>query len=257
LIHHPIQKALSIVKSSSVRCLVMGGQACVLYGGAEFSRDLDLAISAAPGNVKTVRRAIENLQAERVFFPDLDVAALERGHACHFRCRAPGVENLRIDLMTRMRGCPDFEELWSRRTVVDLPEIGAIDVISLPDLIRAKKTQRSKDWPMIRRLVEADCLQFRGSPSQAQKRFWLLECRTPSLLVEMARAWPDACKELASGRDLLSAALRGDVPAVRNGLEREEEREREADRAYWAPLRAELEEWRREGRETVGKGEND
>ncbi len=29
-----------------VRALLMGGQACVLYGGAEFSRDTDLAILA-------------------------------------------------------------------------------------------------------------------------------------------------------------------------------------------------------------------
>jgi hypothetical protein len=29
----------------------MGGQACVLYGAAEFSRDTDLAILANPGAV--------------------------------------------------------------------------------------------------------------------------------------------------------------------------------------------------------------
>jgi hypothetical protein len=30
----------------------MGGQACVLYGAAEFSRDLDLALLPDPANLK-------------------------------------------------------------------------------------------------------------------------------------------------------------------------------------------------------------
>jgi hypothetical protein len=44
LIPNPIQKVLSTLSSHGVRHLLMGGQACVLYGGAEFSRDCDIAI---------------------------------------------------------------------------------------------------------------------------------------------------------------------------------------------------------------------
>lgn len=36
----------------------MGGQACVLYGAAEFSRDLDLAILPDPDNLDRLRRAL-------------------------------------------------------------------------------------------------------------------------------------------------------------------------------------------------------
>jgi len=43
LIPNPIQKVLSTLSTRQVRYLLMGGQACVLYGAAEFSRDLDLA----------------------------------------------------------------------------------------------------------------------------------------------------------------------------------------------------------------------
>jgi hypothetical protein len=35
----------------------MGGQACVFYGGAEFSRDTDLAILADPENLKRLQQA--------------------------------------------------------------------------------------------------------------------------------------------------------------------------------------------------------
>jgi hypothetical protein len=39
LIPSPIRKVLSSIQTSRVKALLMGGQACVLYGAAEFSRD--------------------------------------------------------------------------------------------------------------------------------------------------------------------------------------------------------------------------
>ncbi len=34
-----------------VHALLMGGQACVFYGAAEFSRDTDIAVLAEPDNL--------------------------------------------------------------------------------------------------------------------------------------------------------------------------------------------------------------
>src|ERR1700757_3410913 len=42
LIRNPIRKVLSSMQAHRVRALLMGGQACVFYGAAEFSRDTDL-----------------------------------------------------------------------------------------------------------------------------------------------------------------------------------------------------------------------
>jgi hypothetical protein len=36
----------------------MGGQACILYGAAEFSRDVDVAVAADDGNLNLLRRAL-------------------------------------------------------------------------------------------------------------------------------------------------------------------------------------------------------
>ncbi len=44
MIPNPILKVLSSMRSNGVRALLMGGQACVFYGAAEFSRDTDLAV---------------------------------------------------------------------------------------------------------------------------------------------------------------------------------------------------------------------
>jgi len=43
--------------SHRVRALLMGGQACVFYGAAEFSRDTDLLILADAGNLARLEAA--------------------------------------------------------------------------------------------------------------------------------------------------------------------------------------------------------
>jgi hypothetical protein len=43
----------------------MGGQACILYGAAEFSRDIDLAVLASAK--QRLRDALAELRAEPVY----------------------------------------------------------------------------------------------------------------------------------------------------------------------------------------------
>ena len=54
----------------------MGGQACVLYGAAEFSRDTDLVILADADNLTRLRRALAELQAEVIAVPPLPGAVI-------------------------------------------------------------------------------------------------------------------------------------------------------------------------------------
>jgi len=123
-----------------------------------------------------------------------------------------------------------------------------VEVLSLPDLAQSKKTQRDQDWPMLRRLVEVSYLTFRGEATDARVELWLLELRTPALLIEAAARHSGRARELAARRPLLADALAGREDEVTGGLAREEAAERAADRAYWAPLRAELEALRRQAR---------
>jgi hypothetical protein len=53
------------MRKNGVRCLLMGGQACVSYGAAEFSRDLDLVIFLDDVNLDRLRRAFADLDAAR------------------------------------------------------------------------------------------------------------------------------------------------------------------------------------------------
>jgi len=222
----------------------MGGQACILYGATEFTRDVDFAVAVAPGNLGKLRAALDELEAEPVYYPPLSAAVLARGHACHFRCLGAGLNSLRVDVMSKMRGVDPFEKLWKRREVVQLPGVGRLSVLALPDLVRAKKMQRDKDWPMVRRLVEADIARATDDPGPARIAFWFRECRTFELLRNLGLRYPRLAKREAARRPALRAALKGDATRTVVLLRQEEDRERELDRRYWAPLKAELERWR-------------
>jgi hypothetical protein len=222
----------------------MGGQACIVYGAAEFSRDVDLAVLASPKNVDRLHRALAELRAEPVFFPSLDIEVLLRGHACHFRARVPEANGFRIDVMSVLHGCEPFALLWARRLRLALPGIGSFPVLALPDLVRAKKTQRDKDWPMVRRLVEADYHRRPKRPAADQIQFWLREARSPDLLIELCRRYPGASKRAARARSAVAHALRGDKDRIEQALHAEELEARAADKEYWRPLRGELEQWR-------------
>ncbi len=112
-------------------------------------------------------------------------------------------------------------------------------MLSLPDLVRSKKTQRDEDWPIIRELVESDYARV-DNPSAETVKFWLLESRTPDITVALAKRYVQQTGSLVKARSLLAAALIGDTPGLEAGHEKEMEQERDVDRIYWMPLCKEL-----------------
>jgi len=241
---NPTLKVLSSMKSHGVRCLLMGGQACVFYGAAEFSRDVDFAVFAETGNLQKLQNAMRALHADVIAVPPFEASYLRMGLAVHFRCQAEGVEGMRVDVMSKMRGVDPFPKLWDRRTTISIDHTEA-DLLSLPDLVNAKKTQRSKDWPMIQRLIEAHWFQNRHEPTEGRILFWLRECRTADILLDLACRFPAEASALKPTREAVTSALRGDREAIHQNLEKERLAEVAADKAYWAPLRKEIEQLRR------------
>ena len=233
----------------------MGGQACVLYGAAEYSRDLDLAVHTIGDALPRLTAALRSLRATVIAVPPFELQFLSRGHAVHFT--VPNIDSdaaagtpLRVDVMSRMRGVAPFEELWARRTTIALPGEPrsadvTVEVLALEDLVSAKKTQRDKDWPMLRRLVDASYDSARDvEATVAQTAFWLSELRSPEFLREAVERFPlDAAR---STRPAVAAALAGGD--VAGALALEQSGEMRADRAYWEPLRRELESLRHAAR---------
>jgi hypothetical protein len=79
--------------------------------------------------------------------------------------------------------------------------------------------------------------------------FWLHEARSPELLAELAQRFPAEARAQSSRRPLLQLAFSGASDALREALDAEVRAEQAKDRAYWAPLKAELEAFRRAERE--------
>jgi hypothetical protein len=239
-----IYKVLSILKKHKVKALLIGGQAAILYGASEFSRDIDFAILLDQNNLHRIELALRELKAEQIYFPSLQMEYLERGHACHFRCKLPEIYDFRVDIMGKLRGCEDFEVLWKRREIITVLSGINVNVISLSDLVQSKKTQRDKDWYMIKRLVEADILHSKKI-SKEKLEWWFMECRTPELLIDLANKYPIAAKKNSKKRPSVKYAIKADISKLSETITKEEKIERKKDVKYWAPLKKELEEMRR------------
>jgi hypothetical protein len=145
LIPNPIRKVRVSIRARRVKALLMGGQACVFYGAAEFSRDTDFAILADAANLTKLRAALFANNAK---------------------------------------------------------------------------------------------------PDPAQIKFWLMELRTPELLLETAQSHALVARRLAAKRPLLQPAYLGEFAQLESALAAEEYSVRAQDKAYWLPLRQELERLR-------------
>ena len=143
MIRNPILKVLSSIQTHLVQALLMGGQACVFYGAAEFNRDTDLAILASSANLARLQKALKDLKAEVIAVPPFDVKYLRKGHAIHFRSNHAEAPGMRVDVMTKMRGVSPFTELWKRRTTIEV-DGSTIELMGLPDLVQAKRRSVTK-----------------------------------------------------------------------------------------------------------------
>jgi hypothetical protein len=222
----------------------------MFYGAAQFSKGVDFLILADATNFSGLHAALAELKADRIAVPRFDPDVLRRGHAVHFRCQAPGVEGLRIDVMTRLRDLPSFEVLWERRTTIATDGGGEVNLLSVPDLVNAKKTQRDKDWPMIGALVEGHYSALRAVPTPERIQFWLAESRTSERLIELTARFPVEAAGMSATRPLLALARVDALPELRAALDAEVRAEQDKDRRYWEPLKREMEAFRRAERES-------
>ena len=103
----------------------MGGQACVFYGAAEFSRDTDLAILADAGNLSRLRSRPDGSGGRGHCRAAVRGSSI-CGGATPFTSAAVILRRLRmrVDVMSQMRGVAPFPDLWARRTTLDLARTG-------------------------------------------------------------------------------------------------------------------------------------
>jgi len=139
-------------RAHRVRYLVVGGQAAILYGASHFSQDLDLWIDPGGDNVRRFLDALQALHARvHKLTPPLIPAFLERGHGFHFiiPLREGAVY---LDVMGRPPRVGRFAGAWKRAEIMPTPW-SRLPVVSIPDLVEMKKTNRPADYDVISRLA--------------------------------------------------------------------------------------------------------
>jgi hypothetical protein len=141
-----------VFSAHRVRYLIIGGQASILYGAAHFSQDLDIWIDPRDDNVRRFVGAMEDLGARvHKLTPPLARAYLDRGHGFHFL--VPLREGrVYLDVMGRPPRVGSFTAAWKRSESMPTPW-GRLPVVSIPDLVELKKTNRPADYDVITRLA--------------------------------------------------------------------------------------------------------
>ncbi len=145
LTHPDFKELLSVFNAHSVRYLVVGGYAVMMYSEPRFTKDLDLWISVDPENARAVYSAL------RAFGAPLSGLTEESFSQEGFFYQM-GVPPVRVDVMMSLPGM-SFDEAWPRRMMLEIEET-AIPFISKEDLIRIKRASgRPQD------LIDAERLE--------------------------------------------------------------------------------------------------
>ena len=97
---------------------------------------------------------------------------------------------------------------------------------------------------MVARLVEGLYFKASGSPPATDIDFILRELRTPELLIEAVTRFPQASRNIATGRPAVQAALSGDIEQVRVALRVEQDEAIRREYHRREPLKRELEQFR-------------
>lgn len=175
----------------AVRYLLISGQASVLYGGAEFSEDVDLWVACDRRNFEALHAALRNAGARvHKLTPPLDPLLARRGHGFHFLLPPEGDLPRYLDIMGRPPRVGSFAAARRRATIMRTP-LGTMPVAAIADLVELKKTRRLGDYDVISRLALAR-LSNATSPSRVVLRWCLLNCFRVDDAVRILEGWPAA-----------------------------------------------------------------
>ena len=246
------------LKADKVRYLLISGQATVLYGASTFSEDLDIWLYPQHANVQRFIKALRTLRARYYkLTPPLTLSYLRKGHGFHFTLPAEDGTDWYLDVMGVPPRSPAFNVAWRRSIRMETPW-GMVPVVSVPDLVELKKTQRLEDYAVISRLVVALMNRSRLRPSHRLARWAAQNVFSLASLIELIQQQPWVMTSWGHGMTGLqtfgSRIVNGKQPG--RTLERRIEREmlncmttyQAADRRYWRRIITELKKLRAQDR---------
>ena len=239
---NPFNAVLAALIKHKVQYIVIGGQAVVVYGASQFTRDADFWINPTKINLNRLKKALKELKTTPRFLPPLKLSYLKKGHGVHFRFSYKG-HNFLIDILGKPPRVSGFLPAWKNAEPIQWHGL-KIPVLDIRRLVDTKKTNRERDYLVIQSLTE---LVFenaiRNKSTQKLVAGWLAkESRNPSHLKMIARTWKNGKKVLLESKRpaAILAAQGATVPQIKAELEIEKERLKKENIEYWRPLIHEL-----------------
>jgi len=237
--------------------LLIGGQATVVYGAAQFTQDFDVWVRPTRKNLEALLRALSRSGARvHKLTPPVTVRNARRGHGFPFVVPSPRSAPVPLDVM----GCPPRVGGFvsaKRRSALTATPWGRVPVVSAEDLVRLKRTNRPGDYEVIARLVR---LRLDSTPRPSRGLLaWAVE-NTLDLEALISLVEKHAASIARTGKALPETALRlarrfvdGPPPSRADLLLAERDVLRRlsaairAGREYWIPILRELREMRTRG----------
>lgn len=130
--YQDFEEFIASFERHGVRYLIVGAHAVALHARPRATKDLDLLIEPTKGNAQKALAAI------RDFFGGANIGYSVKDIVDPHLILQLGVAPVRIDLISRILGCPSFRALWKNRVIANFGEVQA-NYIGFEDLIAAKK----------------------------------------------------------------------------------------------------------------------
>lgn len=241
---------------NEVEFLLISGQAAILYGAATFSEDIDLWINPTAENCHRLRAALVGMRAKYYkLTPPLVVSYLKEGHGFHFLLPS-GAMDVFVDVMGSPPRVSSFPQAIKRSRRMTTPW-GRIPVVSIPDLVELKKTQRLEDYAVISRLVLAHCRNPSTAINVTTAAWAFANMFDFSGFTALAKRYQaiilsSADRRMTALKRMVRPLSGGDFPQrVQDALEADIMRRvqscRRADQVYWKPIITSLKRLRRQG----------
>jgi len=161
------EEFIAAFNAHGVRYLVIGAHAVAFHARPRATKDLDILIEPTPANAQKVLAALRdffggadlNYTIEDVLDPDCIIQL--------------GIAPVRIDLLSAIPGCPDFQAAWERR---DKARFGIVPAqyIGLKDLIKNKEAtdrpQDRADAGVLRRVAAVKTIPTRSRKPRGRQR---------------------------------------------------------------------------------------
>jgi predicted nucleotidyltransferase len=157
------EEFIDALNAHGVRYLIVGAHAVAFHARPRATKDLDILVDPTPSNARKM------LDALRDFFGGADLGYTVEDVTDPQWIIQLGVAPVRIDVLSHLPECPDFQALWERRIEARFGSVKA-DYLGLDDLIHAKEVSgRLQDRADVRSLRRAK-KTTKGSRSSSRRR---------------------------------------------------------------------------------------